>query len=268
MASNSDKAKGVLVDMTRCIGCRACQVACKSWNERTVQKTSCDGDFTSPKDLSSACYTRIRFVEQPKNDFPVWSFVKSQCMHCKDPACVSACPVGAFTKNENGAVLYNFDRCIGCRYCMIACPFGIPKYEWRSTSPAIRKCTFCADRLENGKKPACVQTCPSNAMLFGTLDDITKEAEKRVRENPDKYVNHIFGKEEAGGTQWLYLSALPFDQLGFVTKIPPVKLPGLTWNMLSEIPVKVGALVVGLSLIAAFRNRGSSESSSSDGKEK
>jgi formate dehydrogenase iron-sulfur subunit len=268
MATNDEKAKGVLVDMTRCIGCRGCQAACKSWNEQDVTKTKCDGDYTSPKDLSSSCYTNIRYVEQEKDNIPVWSFVKSQCMHCKDPACVSACPVGAFTKTDEGAVLYNFDRCIGCRYCMVACPFGIPKYEWKSTSPAIRKCTFCSDRLVNGKKPACVQSCPSNAMTFGGLADITKEAEKRLREHPGKYVNHIFGKEEAGGTQWLYISAIPFDQLGFVTKIPPVKLPGLTWNMLSEIPFKVGALVVGLSLIAAFRNRSSDDSASDTKQEK
>lgn len=270
MAINNEKSKGVLVDLTRCIGCRGCQVACKSWNERSVKDTEIDGNFTNPKELNSECYTNIRYMEMEQENKPVWSFIKSQCMHCKDPACASACPVGAFTKTEQGAVVYNFERCIGCRYCMVACPFGIPKYEWEKTSPAIRKCTFCADRLSDGRSPACVKVCPTNVMFFGNLDEVTKEAEKRIKENPGKYVNHIYGKDEAGGTQWMYLSAVPFELLGFNTRIPGVKLPDLTWNMLGSIPYKVGALVVGLSLIAAFRNRGAKaeDSESKQGKEK
>jgi len=266
MATNNGKEKCVLVDLTRCIGCRGCQVACKSWNERSVKPTELDGSFTNPKQLNSECYTNISFVEQDKEAAPVWSFVKSQCMHCKDPACLSACPVGAFRKSPEGAVLYNFGRCIGCRYCMVACPFSIPKYEWEKTSPWIRKCTFCADRMADGKVPACIKVCPTGTMFFGSLDDGAKEAEKRLKDNPGGYVNHIYGKDEAGGTQWMYLSAIPFEQLGVRTSIPGVKLPDLTWNMLGSIPAKVGALVVGLSLIAAFRNRGASEKS--QGKEK
>jgi formate dehydrogenase iron-sulfur subunit len=268
MATDTEKSKGVLVDLTRCIGCRGCQVACKSWNNRPVGKTTLAGNFTNPKELNSDTYTRILFTEQDQmNELqPVWSFVKSQCMHCKDPACVSACPVGAFKKTEAGPVTYDFDRCIGCRYCMMACPFNVPKYEWQSLLPWVRKCTFCSDRIAKGMVPACVKVCPTNVMFFGSLDEVTKEAEKRQKDNPDKYVNHIYGKEEGGGTSWIYLSAVPFDQIGFSMKIPAVKLPNLTWNMLSEIPFKVGALVVGLGLIAAFRNRGSSESS--EGKEK
>ena len=266
MATNNDKAKGVLVDLTRCIGCRGCQVACKSWNERSVKPTLLDGGFTNPKELNSDTFTRINFIERENNDKPVWSFVKDQCMHCQDPACLSACPVGAFTRTPEGAVNYTFEKCIGCRYCMVACPFNIPKYEWEKTSPWIRKCTFCSDRIADGKVPACIKVCPTNVMLFGNREEILKEANKRMRQNPGKYVDHIYGMEEAGGTSWVYLSAVPFDQLGFNTKIPAVKLPNLTWNMLSEIPVKVGALVVGLGLIAAFRNRGASESS--EGKEK
>ncbi len=271
MATNNGTSKGVLVDLTRCIGCRGCQVACKAWNDRKSDKTSLAGNFTNPKQLNSDTYTRISFVEQEREDQPVWSFIKNQCMHCADPACLSACPVGAFSKTPEGAVVYNFGRCIGCRYCMVACPFNIPKYEWESTSPWIRKCTFCADRLAAGQTPACIKVCPTNVMFFGELEEVKKEAEKRLAENPGKYVNHIYGKEEAGGTSWMYLSAIPFEQIGFNTKIPDVKLPNLTWNMLSEIPVKVGALVVGLGLIAAFRNRGAGgggKSESTTGKEK
>jgi formate dehydrogenase iron-sulfur subunit len=185
-------------------------------------------------------------------------------MHCDDPACLSACPVGAFSKTEQGAVVYNFGRCIGCRYCMVACPFNIPKYEWESTSPWIRKCTFCADRLADGKVPACIKVCPTIVMFFGPLDEVKKEAEKRLKENPGKYVNHIYGKEEAGGTSWMYLSAFPFNEIGFDTSIPAKKLPDITWGMLSEIPGKVGTLVVGLGLIAAFRNRGANAEKSAE----
>jgi formate dehydrogenase iron-sulfur subunit len=273
MATNTEKSKGVLVDLTRCIGCRGCQVACKSWNDRPTGKTDLSGNFTNPKELNSSTYTRILFTEQDtaNEPQPVWSFVKSQCMHCKDPACVSACPVGAFKKTEAGPVTYDFDRCIGCRYCMVACPFSVPKYEWQSLLPWVRKCTFCSDRIAEGMTPACVKACPTNVMVFGSLDEVTKEAEKRLKDNPGKYVNHIYGKEEAGGTSWIYLSAIPFAELGFNTKIPAVKHPDLTWNMLSEIPMKVGALVVGLGLIAAFRNRGASadeQSETKNGKEK
>ncbi len=262
MATNNGKAKGVLVDLTRCIGCRGCQVACKAWNDRSVKKTMLGNNFTNPKELNSDCFTNIRYVERGTEDKPVWSFIKNQCMHCKDPACASACPVGALTKTADGAVRYHFNRCIGCRYCMIACPFSIPKYEWEKTSPWIRKCTFCGDRLADGLVPACVKVCPTGTMHFGSLDEIAAEAEKRLKASPQKYVNRIYGKEEAGGTSWIYLSAMPFDQLGFNTAIPDRKLPGLTWNMLGGIPTKVAALVVGLSLIAAFRNRGSSGGSS------
>lgn len=253
--------KGVLVDLTRCIGCRGCQVACKSWNNCAAGPTRLDVDFTNPKELNSECYTNVAFVEIEHEAMLDRWFVKNQCMHCKDPACVSACPVGAFSKTPEGAVDYDYSRCIGCRYCMVACPFNVPKYEWEKTSPAIRKCNFCADRLATGRPPACVKSCPTRSMFFGPLDEVEQEAEKRLRENPGKYVNHIYGKEEAGGTQWMYISPIPFEQLGFRTGIPPVRLPVLTWNMLGSIPVKAGALVVGLSLIAAFRNRGSSESS-------
>ena len=270
MATNNAKAKGVLVDLTRCIGCRSCQVACKSWNDRKADPTTLGDNFTNPKQLNSDTYTRIGFIEQDNGGQPVWSFIKNQCMHCADPACLSACPVGAFSKTEQGAVVYNFGRCIGCRYCMVACPFNIPKYEWESTNPWIRKCTFCADRLAADKTPACIKVCPTNVMFFGPIEEVKKEAEKRLKDSPGKYVDHIYGKDEAGGTQWMYLSAIPFEQLGFNTVIPAVKLPSLTWNMLGTIPAKVGAIVVGLGLIAAFRNRGANEGSSesTQGKEK
>jgi formate dehydrogenase iron-sulfur subunit len=249
-------AKGVLVDLTRCIGCRGCQVACKQWNERSVKKTEVYGNFTNPPMLNSECYTNIRYIEKQEVVRPVWSFIKNQCMHCKNPACVSACPVAALTKRADGPVVYNFDRCIGCRYCMIACPFQIPKYEWEKTLPAVRKCTFCADRISAGLIPACVKACPTQTMYYGDRGEIMVEAEKRLKDHPERYINHIYGKDEAGGTSWVYLSAEPFEDLGFNTKIPAVAMPDLTWASLAKIPyVVIGGAVV-LSAIAYLRNRG------------
>jgi len=265
----SKKEKGVLVDLTRCIGCRGCQVACKSWNERRTIKTRMYGSFTNPVHLNSECFTNIRYIEGEKESGPVWSFVKNQCMHCKDPACASACPVGALRKTEAGPVVYEFERCIGCRYCMIACPFDVPKYEWeKALAPWVRKCTFCSERIEAGAIPACIKVCPMNVMKFGDRDDILAEAEKRIKDNPGKYINHIYGKEEAGGTSWIYLSAVPFEQLGFNTNIPAVRLPSLTWASLTKIPAAVGGLAVTLALIAWIRNRADGAGESRPGKEK
>ncbi|MCX5717988.1 MAG: 4Fe-4S dicluster domain-containing protein [Nitrospirae bacterium] len=256
MAKNEKKPIGALIDLTKCIGCRGCQIACKSWNNRAVKKTVMTGNFTNPIDLNSETYTMIKYVEKEQDALMEWDFIKVQCMHCKNPACVSACPVGAFQKSPEGPVMYEPEKCIGCRYCMMACPFQIPKYEWEKVSPVVQKCTFCAERISEGLIPACVKTCPPKAIIFGTYEEILAEAEKRIKENPKKYVNHIYGKEEAGGTSWLYLSSVPFETLGFKMNIPKRPLPDLTWASLSKIPVTVGSLALILSAIAYIRNRG------------
>jgi len=252
-------AKSVLVDLTRCIGCRGCQVACKEWNERDARKTTFNGDFTNPAKLSSDCYTNIKFVETSQKGAVGWSFIKNQCMHCKYPACASACPVGALTKTPQGPVSYDFDKCIGCRYCMLACPFNIPKYEWSSTFPAVQKCTFCAERISDDMLPSCVKTCPTGAMYFDDYDKVVAEAKMRVGNEPDKYINHIYGLDEAGGTNWLYISDISFDTLGFKKGIPNESLPNYTWSVLSGIPGKVVGIVAVLSAVAYFRGRGARE---------
>jgi formate dehydrogenase iron-sulfur subunit len=259
MATNNEKQKGVLVDLTRCIGCRGCQVACKSWNERSVVPTKLSVPFTNPPQLNAETYTHIRFVENERDGAPVWSFVKDQCMHCKDPACASACPVGALRKTANGAVTYTFEKCIGCRYCMLACPFYIPKYEWSKVVPWVQKCTFCADRLGDGKVPACIKVCPTNTMFFGDIDEVNNEAQKRMQQNPGKYVDHIYGKEEAGGTSWIYLSAMPFDALGFNMKVNRVKHPDLTWSYISKIPAVVGLVLTAGAVTWAITRRMNAE---------
>jgi formate dehydrogenase iron-sulfur subunit len=210
-------SKGALVDLTRCTGCRACQVACKAWNDNPGELTVCAGCYDNPPELSAETWTRISFTEVEEGDKLDWIFTKRQCMHCAEPACVSACPVHALHETESGAVIYEADKCIGCRYCMVACPFGIPKIDWYKTLPVITKCTFCFDRQGSDAIPACIKSCPTGALTFGERDELIAEAKGRIQQRPDAYVDHIYGEHEVGGTQWMYLSSVAFDKLGFPT---------------------------------------------------
>ncbi|MBN2238338.1 MAG: 4Fe-4S dicluster domain-containing protein [Dehalococcoidales bacterium] len=210
-------SKGVLYDATKCIGCRACQVACKQWNELPAVNTANTGTCENPPKMDAYTFTRINFTELEDNGKFQWVFNKLQCMHCEDPACVEACIVGALEKRSDGPVTYDKGKCIGCRYCQVACPFGIPNFEWDKPMPWIRKCTFCADRQEAGLKPACVTTCPTGALKFGERNDLIIEARERIAAAPGKYFDHIYGENEIGGTSWLYLSPVPFEKLGLPT---------------------------------------------------
>jgi formate dehydrogenase iron-sulfur subunit len=205
----------MLIDTTRCIGCRACQVACKAWNELPAGAASFSESGTSPRHLDARNFTRVLFQEvSTPGGGPGWTFVKRQCMHCVDPACAAACPVGALVKLAGGPVVYRDDRCIGCRYCMLACPFQIPKFQWEARVPYVRKCTFCADRQAAGKKPACAATCPSGALTFGERAELVAEAHRRIDAAPRRYARTVYGEKTGGGTSMLYLTALTFDQLG------------------------------------------------------
>lgn len=212
----------VLYDANRCIGCRGCQIACKQWNENDEAIPTEEngvlsknwGSYENPPQLSSKTWTRIRFTELEYKEKLYWVFTKLQCMHCEHPACIAACPVGALTKTAEGPVIYDDNKCFGCRYCMVACPFGIPTFEWDDPLPWIRKCTFCVERLNEGLEPACVKTCPTNALELGEREELIKKARQRISAAPDKYVDHIYGEKEVGGTSWLYLSPVPFKELG------------------------------------------------------
>ena len=210
-------SKAVLYDATKCIGCRACQVACKQWNELPAVATTNTGTYENPPRMDAYTFTKISFTELEDNGKFQWVFAKHQCMHCEHPACVEACIVGALEKRPDGPVTYDDNKCIGCRYCQVACPFGIPNFEWDKPLPWIRKCTFCADRQGSGLKPACVTACPTGALKFGDREELIAEARERIVAVPGKYVNHIYGEKEVGGTSWMYLSPVPFEQVGLPT---------------------------------------------------
>ncbi|MEW5976886.1 MAG: 4Fe-4S dicluster domain-containing protein [Acidobacteriota bacterium] len=226
--------KGLLFDTTRCIGCGACYQACKERNR--LPETS--RDFLSDR-LSDETFTVVKERQG--------RFVRQLCMHCQHPTCESVCPVGALQKTSAGPVLYHEERCIGCRYCMQACPFGIPKYQWNSLVPRIRKCDLCADRLAEGLPTACAEVCPTGATSFGNREELIVEARSRIRRDPGKYVDKIYGVEEVGGTSVLLLSDVPFDQIGYRTDLSKDPLPLLTWRVLQQIPtfVAVGSVLLG-----------------------
>ncbi|OQY26043.1 MAG: hypothetical protein B6I34_00765 [Anaerolineaceae bacterium 4572_32.1] len=240
--SPSSKSKGVLVDITKCVGCGLCQAACEQWNNLPMEQVDRSQDTPS---LSAWTWTLPELTEIEKDGEVNRVFAKRQCMHCLHPACVSACPVGALRKTESGPVVYDASRCIGCRYCMVACPFGIPKLEWEKSLPRIRKCTFCADRQQAGLEPACTAACPTGALTFGNREDLIAEAEARLQEHPERYVSHLYGKDELGGTSWMYLSPVSFEELDF----PDLETESVT--QLSETVATYGTagIVVGVTAV-------------------
>ena len=165
------------------------------------------------------------------------AFVKRQCMHCLEPACVAACLTRGLARTTEGPVIWREEKCMGCRFCMISCPFDTPRFEYEKPVPSLQKCDLCWDRLQQGELPACVESCPAEALLFGKRDEMLMEARRRIVSNPDRYVDHIYGEHEAGGTGWLYLSSVPFEELGFRTDLDNHAYPELTLTFLYSVPV-------------------------------
>jgi len=211
----SDNRMGVLVDTTECIGCRRCEYACQSAHDMPTEAMSSYDDRSVFDEMRRPDHTALTIINEYENEQqPVT--VKIQCMHCDHPACVSACIVGAFSKQENGSVVWDSDMCIGCRYCMIACPFQIPAFEYeKAIQPRIMKCDFCIDRTSEGKVPACVEICPVEALTYGKRFELLKIAHDRIEKDPERYANHILGEKEVGGTSWLYLAGTDFKNLDF-----------------------------------------------------
>jgi Fe-S-cluster-containing dehydrogenase component len=205
-------AVGLLYDSTMCVGCKACVVACKEANNLPADTRGYGkGLYDAPEGLNEFTKNVIQLYEEG-GDF---AYVKKQCMHCIDPACVGACMLSALTKGEHGIVSYNVKNCVGCRYCEMACAFNVPKYEWTKVAPKIVKCELCKDRIAAGKQPACSEVCPRQAVIYGQYDDLLEEAHRRLANEPNRYVQKIYGEKDLGGTQVLYLSAVPFEKLGF-----------------------------------------------------
>jgi Fe-S-cluster-containing dehydrogenase component len=209
-------AVGLLYDSTLCIGCKACVVACKAAGNLPAD-TSGDRLYDRPDDLNSHTRNIIKVYRSGNES----AFVKRQCMHCVDPACVGACMMAALEKREHGIVSWDGTRCVGCRYCEVACPYGIPKFEWTTSeaiyNPKIVKCELCRERLAVGQEPACTAVCPRHAVIYGSRGDLLREAKARIAAHPDTYIPRVYGEHEAGGAQVLYLSHVPFEKLGLPT---------------------------------------------------
>ena len=203
-------AVGLLYDATKCIGCKACMVACREANGLEPDTGESGGLYQMPVDLNARTKTVIKLYQEDGEQ----SFMKAQCMHCIDPACASACMLGAFKKREFGIVTYDVNLCVGCRYCEVACPYGVPKFEWDKAAPKMVKCELCNHRLADGKQPACTEVCPRQAVIFGTREDLLREAKSRLAANPSLYVQKVYGETDGGGTQCLYISHVPFEKVG------------------------------------------------------
>ncbi len=206
-------AVGLLYDTTKCIGCKACMVACREANGLEPDTSWSGGLYQAPLDLNAKTKTVIKLYDDGVKS----SFMKAQCMHCVDPACASACMLGAYKKREHGIVTYDVNYCIGCRYCEVACPYGVPKFEWSKAAPRMVKCELCNHRLAQGKEPACSEVCPRKAVIFGKRDDLLREARSRLAQNPGTYIQKIYGEKDGGGTQCLYISHVPFEHIGLPT---------------------------------------------------
>ena len=231
-------AFALLFDSTHCIGCRACEEGCAGkWNHPY------DETIAAEEHLSAHKLTAVQTFQVGGEE----RYNRRLCMHCEEPTCVSTCPVAALRKTAEGPVVYDESRCIGCRYCMQACPFQVPSYEWNKRLPRVKKCDLCIERQTAGQKTACTEACPAAATLSGTREEMIAEAKRRIAENPEGYHPHIYGLTEVGGTSVFFLSAVPFDQLGMNTGLPHEGLPPLTWRALSAVPgvAAVGSVLLG-----------------------
>lgn len=243
---------GILYDSVKCHGCGGCEIDCADANGLPYPEDSPEVGVVRKTSEIQRCV--VNAIETSKGEV----FVRSQCMNCNDPACGAACLTQAMHKTKEGPVIWREDKCMGCRYCMVSCPFDMPRFEYGSTNPVIQKCNMCYDLIQEGETPACVYNCPWDALKFGTRRELLAEARKRIVENPDQYVDHIYGEHEAGGTGWLYLSPVPFNELKMKTDLQNSSYPALTKGFISAIaPVDIllPALLLGVHEATKARNK-------------
>ncbi len=239
---------GILVDVTKCTACEKCVVACTESKGRSLKAAERDRAVISDG-LSADRLATILNVGEGR-------FARKSCMHCLEPACVSACLVGGLTKSPGGPVIYDRDKCIGCRYCMLACPFHIPRYEWDKTVPYVVKCDMCRERIEQNLKPACVEACPEKALTFGAREDLLLQARESIRNYPDKYRDHIWGEKEFGGTSVIYIADVDLGSLGWPAAETEA-IPALTEPLVHKTPfigLGVAFGLVGLNWIIRRRD--------------
>ncbi len=240
-----NSSRAVLIDTTKCVGCRTCEAACAEAN-RLPEPDPSDAVLDRRRAPSETQFTVIDRRRTSVGDV----FVKRQCLHCLEPACVAACLTRAMFKTPEGPVVWRAHKCMGCRFCMVSCPMDVPKFEYGSAVPEIRKCQLCHGRLLAGGRPACVENCPAEALQFGTRAQMLAAARSRIVTEPRRYVPHVFGEHEAGGMGVLYLSAVPFIELGFRPDLGTVPFPELTKQFLYAVPVVLTvlpALLLGIS---------------------
>lgn len=253
-ADNDTEFYGILYDATRCACCQGCEFACAEANN--LPEPTDVATVEEKRKTSTQQRTVVNIYETTKDAMPA----KIQCMHCNQPACTAACLTEAMHKTKEGPVIWREEKCMGCRYCMIACPFDVPKFEYYSTNPKIQKCNMCYDRIKEGNMPACVENCPAEALLFETRREVLNEAKHRIVEDPELYENYIYGEHEAGGTAIIYLSPVPFDEIGFKTNIQKKSYPALTKGFISSIaPVDILLPAVLLGIHEATKSRTKSE---------
>jgi formate dehydrogenase iron-sulfur subunit len=248
----------ILVDVTKCIGCEKCVEACIKKNDLNLERSYFDRE-TSRDGLSADRLLSIKKIDIDR-------FARYSCMHCLDPACVSACIVGGITRSKEGPVIYDPDKCIGCRYCMLACQFHIPRYEWNNTKPFMKKCNMCYDRIKENKLPACVEACPQKAIIFGERNKLLKHAYSIINSNRNKYLHHVWGQKEYGGTSVLFISDIDLTKMGWPSK-PVMPVPEHTEPLIEKTPViglTVGGFLVGLNWIIKRKNELAAENRKSN----
>lgn len=238
----------ILTDITKCIGCRECVAACKTANHLDLDRPR---TWQRDDGLSAKNWTSI--VQKPDN-----KYIRKQCRHCLEPACAAACPVGALHQTKQGVVVYDGSKCLGCRYCMMACPYGIPRYDWDEPVPYVRKCIMCYDKITHGGEPGCTSACPTGATIFGDRDKLLAEAHQRIKDNPGKYISKVWGEHDFGGTSVLYLSDIDLSFLSYGSSTDQRPLPSRTAPAMKAVPYAfagMGGVMYGINWIIKRRQK-------------